>query len=216
MKWKISRKWLVISGLASIVATPSNAQGIRQWFSQKSTQTEYLIQQIAALKMYGGYLKKGYDVVKGGLNTIGDIKDGHFKLDRIFMDSLKLVSGAVKRDARVKEIIRLQKETATSISACLKMVRKSDYFYPADLEYISGVLNHIGERSNGHITELENILRNGNYQMSDDQRIKRVQWIYQEIKEQFAFVGQFAAELKKLEIQRSRELRDVRVIDKLY
>lgn len=216
MNWKINIKWIVISGMVLIMAIPSNAQGIRQWFSQKSTQTEYLTQQIAALKMYGGYLKKGYDVVKGGLNTIGDIKDEHLNLDRIFIDSLKLVSGAVKRDARVKEIIRLKKETAASISACLKRVRKSDYFYPTDLEYISGVLNHIGERSNGHITELENILRNGNYLMSDDERIKRVQRIYQETKEQFAFIQQFAAELRKLEIQRSRELRDIRAIDKLY
>ena len=54
-----------------------NAQGLSEWFNQKATQKKYLLQQIAALQVYIGYLQKGYSIAKTGLTTIGNIKNGH-------------------------------------------------------------------------------------------------------------------------------------------
>ncbi len=48
----------------------ANAQTWDEWFKQKKTQKKYLVQQIAALRVYLDYLKKGYTVVHNGLNTI--------------------------------------------------------------------------------------------------------------------------------------------------
>ena len=36
-----------------------SAQTTAEWFNQKATQKKYLIQQIAALQVYIGYLQKG-------------------------------------------------------------------------------------------------------------------------------------------------------------
>ena len=45
------------------------AQTLAEWVSQKVTQKKYLLQQIAALQVYSGYLSKGYSIAKDGLNT---------------------------------------------------------------------------------------------------------------------------------------------------
>jgi len=54
-----------------------NAQTWNEWFRQKKTQKKYLVQQIAALKVYLKYLKQGYRIVDKGLSLVGDIKDGN-------------------------------------------------------------------------------------------------------------------------------------------
>ena len=53
-----------------------SAQTSSEWFRQKATQKKYLLQQIAALQVYSGYLSKGYSIAKNGLNTIKNIKNG--------------------------------------------------------------------------------------------------------------------------------------------
>src|SRR3954469_10258998 len=86
----------------------ADAQTWDEWFKQKKTQKKYLVQQIAALRVYLDYLKKGYAVVHNGLNTIEHIKNGNFNLDRDFFSSLKNVNPAIKNTAKVADIIAFQ------------------------------------------------------------------------------------------------------------
>ena len=53
------------------------AQTWAEWFRQKATQKKYLLQQIAALHVYSGYLSKGYSIAKDGLNTIKSINPNY-------------------------------------------------------------------------------------------------------------------------------------------
>lgn len=45
----------------------AEAQTFDEWFRQKKTQKKYLVQQIAALKVYLGYLKEGYEIAQKGM-----------------------------------------------------------------------------------------------------------------------------------------------------
>ena len=87
---------------------PVQAQTWSEWFKQKKTQKKYLLQQIAALEVYAGYLKKGYKIFDGGLSAIRDITHGEFNLHNAFISSLKQVSPEIRKDARIAEIIALQ------------------------------------------------------------------------------------------------------------
>lgn len=58
----------------------SKVQTFHEWFRQKKTQKKYLIQQIAALKVYLGYVQKGYSIAQKGLTTVSNIKKGNFDL----------------------------------------------------------------------------------------------------------------------------------------
>src|SRR5690349_4960560 len=87
----------------------ANAQTFNEWFRQKKTQKKYLLQQIAALKVYLDYLKKGYKIVDKGLTIVGDIKQGKFDLDIEYLESLANVNSAVSGSAKVAGIIAYQK-----------------------------------------------------------------------------------------------------------
>ncbi|MGB4400952.1 MAG: hypothetical protein WBJ10_16380, partial [Daejeonella sp.] len=56
------------------------AQTWDEIFKQKETQKKYLVQQLAALKLYAGYLKKGYDIADKGISSIKAFSNGEFKL----------------------------------------------------------------------------------------------------------------------------------------
>src|SRR5258705_8026730 len=88
----------------------TQAQTWAEWFSQKSTQKKYLIQQIAMLQVYIGYLQKGHNIAKNGLITIGNIKNGHFTLDKDFFASLRNVNPKVKQYVKVADIITLNEK----------------------------------------------------------------------------------------------------------
>src|SRR3546814_4811730 len=64
----------------------------KEWFRQKKTQKEYLVMQIAALQAYIQVAKRGYEIAKTGLTTIGNIKDGDFNLHREDRKSTRLNS----------------------------------------------------------------------------------------------------------------------------
>lgn len=78
------KAWLI---LLSLWIPGLQAQNIEEITQQKATQRKYLLEQIAAYRLYAGYLKKGYEIAQQGLSlvhTIQDKKQGddehHFKL----------------------------------------------------------------------------------------------------------------------------------------
>ena len=50
--------------LFAIISTGTRAQTFAEWFRQSATQKKYLLQQIAALQVYIGYVQKGYSIAK--------------------------------------------------------------------------------------------------------------------------------------------------------
>ncbi|ULT42931.1 conjugal transfer protein TraI [Niabella defluvii] len=82
---KSERMKKILLFLLLVVSAGSNlqAQTFAEWFQQKKTQKKYLLQQIAALQVYIGYAKKGYNIAKDGLNTIGGFTRGELTCTRI-------------------------------------------------------------------------------------------------------------------------------------
>jgi hypothetical protein len=65
--------------IAIVICHVSFCQNAQEWTRQKKTQIKYLLQQIAANKVYIEYIEKGYNIARKGLQTIHDIKKGDFK-----------------------------------------------------------------------------------------------------------------------------------------
>lgn len=202
--------------VAVMLALPAvRAQGIKEWFSQKKTQTEYLVKQIAALQVYIGYLEKGYQIVEGGLHTIGDIKTGHFNLDKNFFDGLKAINPQVRNYARVTDIISLNIQIVQLFGRALKDARSSDRFNSGELDYAGKVFTNVTDDCGELIDELTQLLTPGDLQLSDDERIKRIDGVYAEMKDRYGFMNSFCGDLTRLRLQRSQELQDARTLQKI-
>lgn len=185
------------------------AQTFEEWFKQKETQKKYLIQQIAAFKVYLGYVQKGYSIAQKGLTTISNIKKGDFNLHRDYFDYLKDVNPKVSRYAKVADIITLQVQIVQVYKDSYKQVRTSNLFNPGEVNYIFTFFANLLNSCSTVIAELIAVVSPDELGLKDDERIKRIDALYKTMQENYTFAQGFASEAKLLAVQRMKEKKDV-------
>jgi len=187
------------------------AQTWNEIFRQKKTQQKYLLEQLAALRIYTGYLKKGYELVNGGLNTIKDITNGEFGLHDAFISGLKKVSPLVKNNTKVAEIIQMQLATSRAFNAL-----KADLNLTVSNAYITEVRENLWQESLKDLEELLLVVTSGRMEMSDSERINRLDQLYLSMVEKSAFVQHFCTEIQSLIRQREIDENAIREIRRMY
>lgn len=215
-KYKIikikARCLLVVVLLLSVFPLFSSAQTWSEWFKQKKTQKRYLLEQIAALKVYAGYLKKGYEIVDGGLSTVRDITKGEFSLHNAFISSLKQVSPAIRKDVRVAEIIALQ----IGIIGGFAEVKGSEYLSAEELAYVGLVQGAVTMECFDDLEELLLVVTSGRLEMKDDERLARLAAIYENVLDKSAFVRDFCGNIFSLLEQRRAGQQEIGGMLRMY
>lgn len=205
---------VIVTALLTIILSMPTAQG-QTWdemFSQKKTQIRYLGEQLVALKLYAGYLKKGYEVVSTGVSTVKDVKNGEFDLHNAFLGSLSSVNPAIRSNAKIAEIIVLQ----LAISKSFNAIDSHTHLSANDQEYISRVRMHVQEECFKDLEELLLIVTSGKVEMKDDERLVRLDKIYQSMKDKSAFTQSFTGNVRTLIGQRKESEREAHTTKKLY
>jgi hypothetical protein len=185
-----------ISGLAVclvLVSGLSYGQTYAEFFRQKKTQEKYLLKQLAYLKLYAGYLKKGYDVVSYGLGTIKGFTSGEFGLHEAFFGSLALVNPVIKNDYRVLEIASMQGK----ISKAFVLMGRLD-LDGSNLAYIHSVHDGVIEECNKDLDELLLVVSASSLEISDQERLSRLAKVHNSMSEKLEFVSGFYVEVLSL------------------
>lgn len=185
------------------------AQTFAEWFQQKKTQKKYLIQQIAALQVYIGYAKKGYNIAKDGLNTIGGFTRGEFDLHGDFINSLKNVNPEIKRYAKVADIIALQVKIVKQSGRAYRQLQRSDMLSANELTYIDRVFTRLLDDCEQILDELITVTSSGKREMKDDERMSRIDRLYLDMQDSYTFSKGFAGEAEALALSRKKEQNDV-------
>src|SRR6478672_7152591 len=149
---------LVLFILVLISVKVCNAQTFDEWFKQRKTQKKYLIEQIAALQMYVGYVQKGYSIAKKGLTTIGTIKKGDFNLHSDFFSSFKTVNPSIRNYAKVADIIAFQVKIIQTYKAAYKHAQSFSLFSSNEIDYIYKVFTNLITYSTADIDELMKVI----------------------------------------------------------
>lgn len=200
--WKLRLTCLIMIGL--LCGNAAHAQ--ISIFNQKSTQTKYMLQQIAALKVYTDYLKKGYSVVKDGTKLINDIKNGEFGLHKNYFGSLNTVSGAVRKHPKAAAIynmlsdISIQRGKFSSLSPLLPEAQATD---------LSGVLRSVAAQSKLDLDEILMVMEDGSIEMTEDQRIERIGKIYERVQKSWAWQRELFNRTRSLISYLERSKRDI-------
>ena len=194
----------------------SHAQTWAEWFQQKQTQKKYLIEQIAALQVYLGYVKKGYEIASKGIHTISDIKNGEFNLHGTFFNSLKAVNPQIKNVAKVAAIITLQISIVQHFKSSIKTYHDSQQFNNDELDYIGKVYADLTVDCLEDIDQLIAVITDNTFQMTDDERIKQINIIYADMLDKNQFAQSFTNSAKLLAQQRTKEQNDISVAQNLY
>lgn len=198
--------------LLTAIATVTRAQTWNEVFKQKETQKKYLVQQIAAMKLYAGYLKKGYDIANKGINSIKDISKGEFDLHQSFFTSLKMVNPAIAGNSKIAQVIAWQ----MTISKDLLALSSRTELPPSDKSYIRQVRLKVMNECEQDIEELLLVITSGKLEMKDDERINRLDKVYESMKDKYQFTQSFSNQVKTLSLQKEQEERNNEASKKLY
>lgn len=205
-------KAIVIAFILFVTISSGKAQTWNEIFKQKQTQQKYLLEQLAALKLYADYLGKGYEIVHTGLQTVKDISNGEFNLHNAFINSLKKVSPLIRNNSKVSGTIIFQLE----ISKGLNSIENSDQLSISNQAYIQSVRNAIMDACSKDLEELLLIITSGKIEMSDDERIRRLNNVYEAMKDKAAFIQSFTNDINLLIRQMRQERESINQLKNSY
>ena len=168
-----------------------------------------LLLQIAALQVYTDYAKKGYNVVKKGLNFIGDVKKGEVNLHSDYLGSLKKINPKIKKYSRVGEIVVLQLKIIRISNNTFKQLRQDDLFHGDELAYIERSFDRLFENCNRTLDDLLMVTMDTKLEMKDDQRIQRIDVLYKTMLGDYEFCRAFSNEAKMLSVSKVNEKNNV-------
>ena len=196
--------------LILLLSVKCYGQTYDEWVRQKETQKKYLLEQIAALKTYIGYAEQGYSIANKGLSIIKDIKNGDFNLHDDFFKSLSVVNPEIKKYSKVAAIMAMQISIA-------KVVRNTKFkeLTNTELNYLHQVFNNVLDECAKNLDELFGLITDGEQQMKDDERIKRIDKLYLDMQDKQSFVQSFSNSAKRLSIQRRNEGYDIQISKQL-
>jgi len=190
--------------MASIPRANAQAQELKQL----ALNIEKLSQFRAILRD----MKKGYEILTEGYNTVKDLTEGNFNLHKTFLDKLLQVSPAVRNYKRVADIIEYQINLVQEYGRHKNRLTSSGLFNNNELAYFNNVYDKLVDDSLKDIDELTNVLTAGKLRMSDEERLEAIDRIYVSMQEKLLFLRDFNSDTTVLAIQRARETRDVEAI----
>lgn len=198
------------------VALPASAQNFNEWWRQKDTQRQYLVEQVAALQVYIGAARKGYDIADKGLTAIGQITNGEFRLHEGFFHSLDLVNSTVKNDNRVVAILQWQDAIRIKSRASLRAATESGQFKTREIRYIEGAYDRLRKDGLLVLEELEKITADYTINSTDEERLQRLQQLYEQAQVQYQFTILFDKEIRTLAFYRKQAIRETSKTKQYY
>lgn len=190
-------------------------QTIEEWTQQKQTQIKYLLNQVAANKVYIEYLQKGYSIASKGLTTIGQIKNGEYTLHKDFFNALLSINPAIKNWSKVAGIVAIQVQIIKQVNKGFNRIKELDQLTPDELDYCSTIIQNLFNDCEEIIRELLIIISDGNLEMKDDERIRRIDQLYLSMQSNFTFCTKLNNQMHMLSVQRIHERSAIHLDKKL-
>ncbi|MXN91737.1 TerB family tellurite resistance protein [Flavobacterium sp. Sd200] len=191
-------------------------------FSKVSAQAQELqqlalnIEKLAQFRQILKDMKKGYEILTKGYNTVKDLTQGNFSLHEAFLDALLEVSPTVSNYKRVAEIIEMQIKLIDEQGNAFGRYQGSGNFNGDELSYIGRVYDNLVEQSLRNLDELLVVITAGQARMSDNERLEAIDRIYEDMQDKLLFLRDFNNNTTVLSIQRAKERHDVQKMENLH
>jgi hypothetical protein len=201
----------IIFSLILLMWISGQGQDLNNVFSQKSADLKSMAKQIALLQLYIGWLEKGYGIAKNGLTFIAEMKKGEMNLHSLFFSSLVTVNPEIRNSAQVFSIIDCQ----IQIDKELKKVLSVQNLTVHEMQYLLTVKENLLKDCALSLDNLAKVISDHIYQMTDDERIVRIDRIYLNMERNRELATEFANEAKWVAEQRIWEARDIQSLKNL-
>lgn len=184
--------------------------------SQEAKQLLLNVEKLAQLKHMLASMKKGYDILHKGYTSIKNISEGNFNLHKTFLDGLLQVSPAVRKYKKIADIIEFQIKIVKEYKAAFNEFKGSKHFTLPEIEYMAKVYGNLFSESLKKLEELAMVITAGELRMSDDERLKAIDRIYDEVLDQYIFLNEFNNSTALLSLQRDNDQREIDLMRKIH
>ena len=167
------------------------------------------VEKLAQMKNILADMKRGYQIVSTGYNSVKNIAQGNFSLHEVFLDGLYLVSPEVRKYYKVAEIISQQKSIVSEYKAAFNRFSSSGSFTASELDYVSKVYSNLFSESLDHLDQLATVITANKLRMSDEERLAAIDKIFAATSDKLVFLRDFNEKTGLLGLQRAREKADV-------
>lgn len=185
-----------------------------EFFNQTKKQRQRMMEQIALLQVYIEVLKKGYRIVEDGLQLINDIKQGDFSMHNGYFASLKTVNPDIKKYSKVNDITRLYDDIATLYIQSTK-IASGTVFTNEERSAVERIFSGLLTQANNNLKQLKTLTTPGNFELTDDERLKRIEVLWADMRDKYAFAKDFKHSIALLQVQKQREERDARGMNRM-
>ena len=184
--------------------------------AQEMQQLILNIEKLAQFRQILKDMKKGYEILTKGYNTVKDLTQGNFSLHEAFLDALLDVSPTVRNYHKVAEIISLQIKLMQQQGDAFIRYQGSGNFSSEELDYIGRIYDNLIDESLRNLDELTVVITAGQVRMSDNERIEAIDRIYEDVQEKALFLTDFNNTTSVLSLQREKEQHDTESMQNVY
>ncbi|MET6999423.1 hypothetical protein [Chitinophaga defluvii] len=209
-------KMLIVVVFTLALQRTAQAQLFKEWFRQKKTQKEYLLKQIAELRIYLSYLQKGYQIVESGINTVRDIKNGEFSLHDLYYASLKRVNPEIRKLPQAASVVENTQYIFRATDDLIKVVETTALLNESQSTLINIACPAIRKDAAQVADALLAVLTDRSLQLTDDERIARVQQIYEYSLQQTVLVKDLCSNVYALTWATEMDNREAQTIRNFY
>ena len=184
--------------------------------SQEAKQLMLNVEKLAQLKLMLGHMKTGYQILSKGYNTISDLSKGNFNLHKTFLDGLLQISPAVRKYKKIADIIDFQLKIVKEYKSAFAEFKGNKRFTPEEIQHLGKVYGNLFSESLKILEELAMVITAGELRMTDDERLKAIDKIYEDVLGQYTFLNEFNNSTALLSLQRDNEQREIDLMRKIH
>lgn len=183
---------------------------------QEIAQLLLNVEKLSQLKQILQRMYDGYKIITEGYNKVKEITSGNFQLHEAFLDGLYLVNPEIKKYRRVADIIQYQVNLVKEYKAAYISFINSDVFNAQQLRYISSVYQNLFEKSVQDLDKLIMIITARQMRMSDDERLRAIDGIFEEMKRKLVFLRSFNGQNAVLAMQLIKDRFEIQSIREMH
>lgn len=203
---------VLLLSVAGMLATTTRVQAQ----SAEITQLLLDIEKLATLKNILSDMKKGYEILTNGYNTVKNISQGNFSLHQLFLDGLLVVNPDIASYSHVSDIISDEAQILRDYKSSMSYFKASGGFSLQEIDQMAGSFDAVVKDAGRVLDELTLLVTSSKLRMSDDERLAGIDRLYGDIEKQVGFVRGYTDQLKLLTIQRIQSGEDLRMMQRLH
>lgn len=210
------KRLILIFSLSCLLLPEAGAQFLGGFFSQQSHKQELMLAQIAAFELYLSQVKSGYHIAETGLNAAWEMKNGTLGLNSAYFNSLQQVNPVMPNNPKAKAVTSMSRQIVSIFDREIAFEQKQQILSAAEQNYIRQVYRGMLQKCRGDLSELNNVLTGGKLQLTDQQRLARVDDLFSAMQNKLAFSGAFTAKCHRLALSRQQAAKDRQTLKTLY